>query len=135
MIRGSCLVSIQRNAEGKCVICNTPSERRTRGLCEKHRGRFQRALSEISPEKRPAFEADLIAKGMLLPNRKGQKLRPEDDEFAVALGEFQAKEADVVANAAAGAMLGPRPVIDPDEPVMGDPPKKPEPKPKKKAKR
>ena len=81
----------QLAAEGKCIICNAPAEALQRGLCERHRGRFKAAIAKISPEKRPEFEADLIEQGMLLPNRKGQKLRPEDDEFPVALGKFQAK--------------------------------------------
>jgi hypothetical protein len=80
----------QLAAEGKCIICNAPADALQRGLCERHRGRFKAAIAKISPENREAFEAQLIANGKLLPNRRGQKLRPEDDEFAVELAAFQA---------------------------------------------
>jgi len=80
----------QLERDGCCIICGEKAEPRNRGLCDKHRGRFKTALAKIPPENREAFEAQLIANGKLLPNRRGQKLRPEDDEFAVELAAFQA---------------------------------------------
>jgi hypothetical protein len=65
-----------------------------------HHGRFMTALRAIPRDKREEFEQSLIEKGMLLPARRGQKLRPDEDEFRIALVEFEAAKLRERASAA-----------------------------------
>lgn len=74
-----------------CIICGERQGRITRGLCIRYHGRYIAAVKGMNAPERAEFEAHLIAAGKLLPDRKGQKLRPEDDEFASALKAFREK--------------------------------------------
>ncbi len=63
----------------KCLICGKPV--RQRGLCVTHHSRFYQAKMALPPEKREAFEAELIRKNLLSPPKpRGRQV--ESDVFA-----------------------------------------------------
>ena len=108
----------ERAASGQCIICGAEKVKLRLGLCPKHHGRYKAELAKVSPENREDFEAKLIEAGMLLPNRKGQKLRPEDNEFAVFREKMLAEQ--LAADLVAGSTIPIQPVLSADEPAMGE---------------
>lgn len=76
------------NAQAGCLICGEPVLKR--GLCGAHYGRFKRRIDSKPKSERLAFEEFLISKGMLARSQQGQRLPPDDDEFAIADAEFLA---------------------------------------------
>jgi hypothetical protein len=81
----------KRNSEGRCIVCNEESVRRTRGLCPRDYERYRKALLTVAPEQRDAFEELLISKGQLLASRQGARLAPESNVFVESLEEFLGK--------------------------------------------
>lgn len=74
-----------------CIVCKTPADGRTRGLCVAHYNRFLKSIRKLpSEEQKRQFEEMLINKGQLLPSQQGKRKGPDDNVFAEALEEFQA---------------------------------------------
>lgn len=83
-------VARERAAKNVCIICEEDGGRLTRGLCIKHHTRYVTARKKIPEDRREAYDEYLVANGLLLPSRKGRRVDPDANEFAVAAGEFLA---------------------------------------------
>lgn len=80
--------------DGKCIVCGEVRARRTRGLCEKHYERFRRKRKLLEEGAALAWEAELVASGLLLENRQGQRVDADADLFSQAFDDFVARNAD-----------------------------------------
>jgi len=74
------------DAEGRCILCGQKKEGRKRGLCNADYQKFRRAKAKVSEQEYAMWEADLIAKGLLLPDA-----READDPFLTTLNELRAR--------------------------------------------
>lgn len=68
----------ERDAANQCIVCghqcdHTEKNRRKRGLCPLHHGRFI-ANRPDGIRKRASYEADCIENGELMPRRDGQRI-------------------------------------------------------------
>ncbi len=86
--------AIQRDLDGRCVICDESHLRRTRGLCTKHYEQYRRKRDSLTVDAANAWEIVLIETGKLLPNRQGNK--SIDDAFADDFSSFVSQNPDAL---------------------------------------
>lgn len=72
-----------------CLVCGEVKPLQ-RGLCEADYQRFRRQKEKLPADQQDAFEESLIAKGLLLPSRQGQ--RNVENIFADELARFLAEQ-------------------------------------------
>ena len=90
----------ERAAKGVCIICEDGSTRITRGLCIKHHTRYMTSRRLIPEDRRGAYDDYLVSKGLLLMSRKGRRVDPNENEYALAAEEFLAGGIEPVDDAA-----------------------------------
>ena len=78
----------ERAAKNVCIICEDGGGRITRGLCIKHHTRYVTSRKQIPVDRRDAYDEFLVENGLLLPSRKGRRVDPDENEFALAMSEF-----------------------------------------------
>jgi hypothetical protein len=64
----------ERDASGRCVKCNQPAAKRSRGLCHGCYYAYRSLRFRLPLKERPILDARLIRVGELLPSRQGQRL-------------------------------------------------------------
>lgn len=81
---------LQRDQEGRCIVCGKKSRDRRRGLCIADYNRFRNALAQVPPDQRGRFEKLLIEQGKLLPSRQGKRL-DDENAYEIELRKFLAQ--------------------------------------------
>lgn len=69
----------ERHEQGVCLLCEKRAWKR--GVCTTHYSRWRTARADVPNRERPAFDAQQIRDGKLLPDRQGQ--RDVENEFRV----------------------------------------------------
>jgi hypothetical protein len=89
-------------ASEKCVVCERLDKKLRRGLCNTDYTRWTNARAGLSDDEKERFDGTLIERGLLLPNRRGQKRDIHENVFASLLLEFQyesTKDTDLASEA------------------------------------
>lgn len=85
--------AVELDASGYCIACQQPDPKRIRGLCPKHHKAFIRRLSQCSSsEQKAQFEALAIESGLVLEDRRGQRVYAPADPYLELLSQVLTTE-------------------------------------------